>query len=131
MSDALEFVVSELLENDIESLYQSSLNSLSNKYSRLKNWKTASKVQEDALVLEATKIVVDAAIQFDFLSKQSNFEKESGLITNIMLKTLKIAQKILAGLLLKSPLKIGIAYNAMHNAIKFLEKGIKKKLRGK
>jgi len=123
MSDVLSLIVSELLEKDVDSLYRNSINFLGHKYSKLRQWKNASISQEpDKEILEATKIVIDAAIQFDILCKQSSFEKESGLISNIMLKTLKIAQKVLAGLLLSSPLKIGIAYNAMHNVIKFLEK---------
>lgn len=132
MSDVLDLVISELLENDVDNIYRSSLNSLGQRYSKLSRWKTASKLPEpDEEVLEATKVMIDAALQVDTLCKQSNFEKDSGLINNIMLKALKIAQKILAGLLLKSPLKIGIAYNAMHNVIKFLEKQTKLKLKRK
>ena len=129
MSDVLDLIVSELLENDVDNLYRYSLGYLGQRYSRLNKLRIATiKEEPDKYVLEATKVLIDAAIQFDTLYKQSNFEKESGLITNIMIKTLKISQKILAGLLLISPLKVGIAYNALHNVIKFLEKKKVKKV---
>ena len=73
-------------------------------------------------VREATKIIVSAAIQVDSLQKQASFNKDASFISKIMLKTLKITQKMLAGMLLANPIKISIAYNALHNVIKFLEK---------
>jgi len=123
MSDIIQIVTSNLLENDVDGLYRQSLSLLSNKDSRLKKFKIASTKVQDEHVLEATKVVIDAALQVDSLLKQANFEKESmGIIKSLVLKTLKIAQKILAGLLLLSPLRVGIAYNAMYNVIKYFEK---------
>jgi hypothetical protein len=127
VQDIIEFTVSELLQNDQNNMYRSALSDLSKKYSKLEKWKTASKRQIDKEVLDATKIVIDAILQVDSLMKQANFDKNASFITKIMIKTLKIAQKILAALLVTSPLKVGIAYNAMHNVIKYLEKSLLKK----
>jgi len=120
--------IKELLEHDINNVYGNCLNVLSHKYSRLNTYRVASKKEDvDDIVMKATLTAIDAVFQADILFKQANFDKEAGMITKIILKTLKIAQKILAGLLIKSPLKVGIAYNAMHNVIKFIEKEIIKK----
>lgn len=128
MPDILEFSISKLIENDKTGEYRASVNNLSKRYSKLNFWKTSSKNQDnDEIVDEATKIYVDAILHADSLYKQAEFSKNSGFITKIILKTLKIAQKMLATLLFKSPLKVGIAYNAMHNVIKYLEREMKKK----
>lgn len=126
-----DMLLKELVAHDADWSYQKSLSVLSSKYNSLHEYKTASKEEVDEIVLEATRIAYDAVQQADFLLKQSNFEKESSLLTKIVLKTLKVAQKMLAGLLLKNPLKVGIAYNAMHNVIKFLEKQLKEKIKKK
>jgi len=127
VQDILEFTISELLMNDCDGAYRASLSNLSNKYAKLEKWRIASKKNIDQDVLNATKIVVEAVSQADLLSKQADFEKNASFLIKIMVKTLKIAQKMLAALLVTSPLKVGVAYNAMHNVIKFLEKSLLKK----
>ena len=129
MSNILQNLIQDLLKNDIDNCYQRHLNFLSKKNHQLKQWETSLKIGKiDDNVLEALKIVVNAGIESQIIQKYSSFNKDAGLINKIMLKSLKIAQKILAVLLLQSPFKIGIAYNAMQNVIKFLQKQMKTKL---
>ena len=124
--DIFELSVKELLKNDFNNLYKNHLSHLSNKYVKLKKWfKTANKIEEDEIVLEATKVFLENVLHADQFLKQTHFEKKSKFVTKIIIKTLKVALKILAGLLLKNPFKVGIAYNAMHNVIKHLEKELK------
>jgi hypothetical protein len=130
VENILDLCIFELLNNDKEYTYRKALSVLSQKYSRVeKKYIIAKNTNVDSDILEATKIIVEASLQADILLKQSKFVKDATILTKIILKTLKIAQKILAGLLLKSPLKIGIAYNALHNVIKFLEKSMIKELK--
>lgn len=130
MADILELAISELLKNDKDKLYRNALSFLASKHSKLKKWKTASKVANvDQQVLEVTKLIVSVALQADAMLKQASFEKEAGFIWSIMMKTLRITQKILAGLLVMSPWKVGVAYNALYNVIKILDKNkLKKKI---
>lgn len=127
MNNVLEFSVSELLKNDDEKAYRFALSDFSVKISKLKRWKIANKKNVDDVVKEATKVYMDAILSVDSLLKQADFEKNSGFVTKVIVKTLKVAQKMLATMLIKNPVKVGIAYNAMHNVIKFLEKEMKKK----
>lgn len=116
----LELVVKNLLMHD-NGDYRSALSILSRKYSQLKVDKIASR-RCSKEVLQSCEIVVKAAIKADELSKQ----KTAGLLNKVLIKTLKIAQAALALFLLKSPFRIGLAYNALHNVIKFLEREEKK-----
>lgn len=124
----VSMTIDELLENDANNEYRCALSRLSNKYSRFREYRTASKVSVDNDVLVATETIIQAALQADNLLKQADFDREAGLITKVIIKTLQVAQKVLAGLLITSPVKVGIAYNAMHNVIKFLEKEMRKKV---
>jgi len=126
MLQIFEATIQQLLEQDYNGDYKKSLSELSSKYSRLMKYKNASLNKADPIVLEACEIVLQTISKVDALYKQSNFDKESGFITNIMIKTLEVAQKLLSTLLVKSPMKVGVAYNAMHNVIKFLRKEMKK-----
>ena len=116
-----EQTVEDILSSDSSNDYQIALNRLAFKYPHLRRW--AKKVEGDVNfeVLNALEIVVRAGMDADGMQGMSKSIKTAGFINRMMIKALKIAQKILAVLLLKSPFKIGIAYNALHNAIKFLE----------
>ena len=131
MSFILEKTIETLLDNDKGNIYQSHLNHLCDRYSSLSNWKTASKTKDiDKIVMQALEVVVKAASDADFLYKEHSKIAAGGgfkgFITKVILKTLKIAQATLAVLLIKSPLKVGIAYNAMHHVIKYLEREMRK-----
>lgn len=69
---------------------------------------------------KALSIMIDACEKADVIYKNA-FQKESGFITKIVIKTLKVAQAALATMLLKSPFRVALAYNALHLVIKKLE----------
>jgi hypothetical protein len=56
----------------------------------------------------------------------SNIEKNAGLVNEMMIKTLKIAQKIIKGLIIKYPFKGLICYNTIKKIIIELEGPVKK-----
>ena len=125
--EILDFFVSELLSHDKNDLYGEYINVLSSKFNRIKKYKTASKKDVvDKEMLKIIESVFNSVQQADILYKQASFGKNSAFLTKVVLKTLQVAQKMLAGLLIKDPFKIGVAYNAMHNVIKYLEKELKK-----
>lgn len=135
MTSILQKSIDSLLEFDKNGIYQNHLNHLCGDYSNLAKWKTASKVENpDVDVLKSLEIIIKAASDADFIYKNYKIAAKGkgakGFISKVILKTLKLAQTALAVLLIKNPLKIGIAYNAMHRVIKFLEREmIKKKIR--
>ena len=116
----VNLVVENLLLND-NGEYRSALSILSRKYSQIKIDRVASR-RCSKEVMKSCEIAIEAAIKADELSKQ----KTAGLLNKILIKTLKIAQAALAIFLLKSPFKVGLAYNALHNVIKYLEHEEKK-----
>jgi hypothetical protein len=121
----LELFTNELLKNDIDGQYAGAIKLYSSKYPQLK--KIAFKgTTPDDLIKKTTELVLENIIEADFLFKQAEHYKEAGFIMNIIIKTLKIAQKMLAALLFQSPFRVGIAYNALHSVIKFFEQKKKK-----
>ena len=127
MSTILEKSINEILKND-DGVYQEHLNILSDRYSNLNQWKTSSKNKEiDENVLRSLEIVVKASLDADFLLNQKLKFSAGDFLNKILIKTLKIAQASLATLLFKTPFRVGLAYNALHHVIKFLEKEMVKK----
>jgi hypothetical protein len=92
--------------------------------------KFASKTERtefDADTLQALKIAIIAIQEAEEIQKNAAFEKESkNFLNKLLLKTLQIAQKSLALLLFKTPLRVAIAYNALHWVIAYLSKELKK-----
>jgi hypothetical protein len=127
-SQLLEYLV----KNDIDNQYQTAINQLSKKYSFLDNYsnKTSSKV--DIEVLQSVEIFANICNDIETIkvagfSKEKEKEPELDFYSKAVLKSLKVAQVALLGLLPKSPWKVGIAYNALHFIIKYVEKDLKKK----
>jgi len=126
----LEKTINNILEND-DGTYQNHLNFLSSQYPELKKWESASKmasksdVNED--VLEVLEIVVKASLDADFLLNQRVKFSASDFLNKVVIKTLKVAQTALATLLFKTPFRVGLAYNALHSVIKYLDREMKKK----
>lgn len=134
MSDFITKTANYLLENDINGEYRSAIRRLGFEYDSLLlfNKSAGSDKEPDEDILEATRIALDAAKAANELFiaaavKKKDDEVDLGFYTKAVLKTLKIAQTMLAGLLPKSPLKIGIAYNAMQFVLKFVKKKLIKK----
>jgi len=127
LASILEKTISEILSKD-DGEYQAHLNFLSERYPDLKHWKTSSKVKKiDENILKSLEIIVKASLDADFLINQKEKFAAGNFLNKIVLKTLKVAQTTLATLLFKTPLRVGLAYNALHMVIKYLEKEIKKK----
>lgn len=130
MTAILEKTINNILEND-DGTYQNHLNFLSSQYLELKKWESASKmasksdVNED--VLEVLEIVVKASLDADFLLNQRVKFSASDFLNKVVIKTLKVAQTALATLLFKTPFRVGLAYNALHSVIKYLDREMKKK----
>ena len=126
----LEKTINNILKND-DGTYQNHLNFLSSQYLELKKWESASKmasksdVNED--VLEVLEIVVKASLDADFLLNQRVKFSASDFLNKVVIKTLKVAQTALATLLFKTPFRVGLAYNALHSVIKYLDREMKKK----
>jgi len=116
----IEQTVEHLLLNDDAHEYQAALNVLCAKYSKLEQWKKECSVEPSAVTLETCEILVKAAIEADYYQYNQHF-KVAGMVTRLMLKSLKIAQGVLALMLVKSPLKVAIAYNSLHWVIKSIE----------
>ena len=133
----LAMVASEILRNDSDGEFRQIISTLSPKYHKLNRLVSGLKmahangtVKIDKNVSKAIETVLAAAIEADNLKRSSigGMKKEADkFLSKLIIKTLKIAQKTLAMLLVLSPMKIGVAYNAMQSAIKFLEKELLKK----
>ena len=121
MKSVLEKTIEELLKQDIDGQYTAAINL---RYSRFGK---KSSIEPDDLVKKTVNIIFSNIEEAEALFKQASFYKDAGFIMKIILKTLKIAQKMLVALLFQSPFRVGIAYNALHVVIKYFERESKKK----
>lgn len=113
-------ILAKIIEDDFELDYQRHINILSKKHKYLKKWASSDvHLSPDPVITEALETIFKTC---SYINKESILQKESGLIFNVALKALKIAQGILAVLLLKDPIRVGIAYTALHSVIKTLQK---------
>jgi hypothetical protein len=117
----LEKTIEYLLQEDSSQEFQSAINSLCKKYSKLEQWKKEVDIQPSSIVLDSCDIALSAALDADYYQYNQDF-RVAGMVTKLMLKSLKIAQGILALMLIKSPLKVAVAYNALHWVIQSIEK---------
>ena len=130
-----------LIKNDIDYSYQKAINKLAIDHSILLDFNKhiASNSGVDPAVLKATEIVIEAFNDVDKIfkivaaepKKEDEEEPKLSFFTRAVIKTLKTAQALLVGLFPQSPFKIGIAYNALHFVIRYVENEMKKKAREK
>jgi hypothetical protein len=124
----LNATLSHIIENDDCGVYSSHIAFLAKKSKTSTLFETSSKLKiaasenhlNDPIISDTLKIIINACNEADILYKNS-FKKEAGFITKVIIKTLKVAQAALATMLLKSPVRVAIAYNALHFVIKHLE----------
>jgi hypothetical protein len=130
-------IFAQIIDNDVGHVYQSAINELSKKHISLNcfvNSKVVSKC-DDEHVLNAVELIANVCNEIDeceqltktATEKKDEPEPEMDFYTKAVLKTLKVAQTMLIGLMPKSPWKIAIAYNALHFTIKYVEKEMRAK----
>jgi len=117
----LRCVVNKMLQLDDSGEYQAAISVLSSRYAKLQEWRLDEFKQGSKEVLNACNSVVEAAIEADYFYDNDNF-KTLSVVSKLVSKTLKVSQKYIAGLLLKNPEKIAVAYNALHSVIHNIEK---------
>jgi hypothetical protein len=116
----IEQTIKHLLRHDYLHEYQAAINVLCDKYSKLTQWKNEISFLPSSVVIDSCEIAIKAAIEADYYANNQDF-KFAGIVTKLMLKSLKIAQGVLSLMLIKSPLKVAIAYNALHWVINLIE----------
>jgi hypothetical protein len=117
-----------VLVQDKDNYYRDHIAHLSDSFVGLKKYASKTERTEfDVDTLQALKIAYKSLQEAEEMTKNSAFEKESkNFLNKLLLKTLKIAQASLGLLLFKTPLRVAIAYNALHWVIKYLDKELKK-----
>ena len=125
----LEKTVGYLIDDDE---YRCHLAYLRKEFPKLRRWSVElpKNFTPNNDILESTRLVINASIEADCIYNQAimdkSFNKQASFISKIIIKTLKIAEKALALLIFQNPLKVGFAYSALHQVIKFFEKQLKK-----
>lgn len=117
----LDRIIEELLETDKTGSYQAAINQLVPTTPELQMWRTDASIEPEKPILDTLRIIT-GSLKVTTADKT----KQAGVITKIMLKSLQIAQTALLGLLFKSPVRVGLAYNTLHSVIKFLKRDILK-----
>jgi hypothetical protein len=108
---------------------------MASRYKQLKKYGGVKTTNVDSDVLDSLEILVKASLEADFIyenetklaAKKEKKPPVKGFVNKLVLKTLKVAEGMLAIMILKNPIKMGLAYNALHFAIKWLEEDIRKK----
>lgn len=126
MAILLNKLIDNIVKNDHDGIYTAHIAHLGNKRPILKKW-AGKNINDDKTITNVINIAVNAVSEADVLLehyKQAS-EKQATIFLPLIVKTLKIASKALAVMLLTSPLKVGVAYSALHVVIKEFEKRIK------